>query len=164
MATNLLLVITVKFTNTRLCIPNIHLVRLTKFVTRLGWPINLMDINSVPLRQFMHRLNQILKRWSLNFFLEVAYCKAIIYFPCFALVAGICLGVLIGFVSMHPMRQKSKNALVIPLLPVRFFLSHLLWAGDHQMEPPSPIQALGVIPFPSRFIYETVPWGDFAQW
>ena len=42
------------------------------------------------------------------------------------------------------------------------------WAisGAHQMEPPSPIQALGVNPFPSRFIIRTVPRGDFAlrQW
>ena len=39
-------------------------------------------------------------------------------------------------------------------------------AGAHQMEPPSPIQALGVNPFPSRFIIRTVPRGDFArrQW
>ena len=38
--------------------------------------------------------------------------------------------------------------------------------GAHQMEPPSPIQALGVNPFPSRFIIRTVPRGDFArrQW
>ena len=28
------------------------------------------------------------------------------------------------------------------------------------MEPPSPIQALGVNPFPSRFIIRTVPRGD----
>ena len=34
------------------------------------------------------------------------------------------------------------------------------------MEPPSPIQALGVDPFPSRCIIRTVPRGDFArqQW
>ena len=31
--------------------------------------------------------------------------------------------------------------------------------GAHQMEPPSPIQALGVNPFPSRFIIRTVPRG-----
>ena len=30
------------------------------------------------------------------------------------------------------------------------------------MEPPSPIQALGVNPFPSRFIIRTVPRGDFG--
>ena len=30
------------------------------------------------------------------------------------------------------------------------------------MEPPSPIQALGANPFPSRFIIRTVPGGDFA--
>ena len=34
--------------------------------------------------------------------------------------------------------------------------------GAYQMEPPSPIQALGVNPFPSRFIIRTVPRGDFA--
>ena len=31
------------------------------------------------------------------------------------------------------------------------------------MEPPSPIQALGVNPFPSRFIIRTVPRGGFAR-
>ena len=35
--------------------------------------------------------------------------------------------------------------------------------GAHQMEPPSPIQALGVNPLPSRFIIRTVPRGDFAR-
>ena len=30
------------------------------------------------------------------------------------------------------------------------------------MESPSPIQALGVNPFPNRFIIRTVPRGDFA--
>ena len=35
--------------------------------------------------------------------------------------------------------------------------------GAYQMEPPSPIQALGVNPFPSRFIIRTVPRGDFAR-
>ena len=35
------------------------------------------------------------------------------------------------------------------------------WA--HQMEPPSPIQALGVNSFPNRFINRTVPWGGFAR-
>ena len=34
--------------------------------------------------------------------------------------------------------------------------------GAHQMEPPSPTQALGVNPFPSTFINRTVPWGGFA--
>ena len=31
------------------------------------------------------------------------------------------------------------------------------------MEPPFPIQALGVNPFPSRFIIRTVPRGDFSR-
>ena len=38
-----------------------------------------------------------------------------------------------------------------------------VWPGAYQMEPPSPIQALGVNPFPSRFIIRTVPRGDFAR-
>ena len=29
--------------------------------------------------------------------------------------------------------------------------------GAHRMEPPSPTQALGVNPFPSRFINRTIP-------
>ena len=36
-------------------------------------------------------------------------------------------------------------------------------SGAHQMEPPSPIQALGVNPFPSRFIIRTVPRGDLCE-
>ena len=36
-------------------------------------------------------------------------------------------------------------------------------AGAYQMEPPFPIQTLGVNPFPSRFIIRTVPRGDFAR-
>ena len=39
----------------------------------------------------------------------------------------------------------------------------LLEPGAHQMELPSPIQALGANPFPSRFIIRTVPGGDFAR-
>ena len=42
-------------------------------------------------------------------------------------------------------------------------LRWLTAAGAHQMEPPSLIQALGVNPFPSRFIIRTVPRGDFAR-
>ena len=32
------------------------------------------------------------------------------------------------------------------------------------MEPASPIQALGVNPFLSRFINRTIPWGGFTRW
>ena len=35
--------------------------------------------------------------------------------------------------------------------------------GTNQMEPASPTQALGVNPFPSRFINRTIPWGGFAR-
>ena len=34
--------------------------------------------------------------------------------------------------------------------------------GTHQMDPASPIQALGVNPFPSRVINRTIPWEGFA--
>ena len=34
-----------------------------------------------------------------------------------------------------------------------------VFTGAYLMEPPSPIQALGVNPFPSRFIIRTVPRG-----
>ena len=37
------------------------------------------------------------------------------------------------------------------------------WLGAHQMEPAFPIQALGVNPFPSRFINRTIPWGGSAR-
>ena len=36
--------------------------------------------------------------------------------------------------------------------------------GAHQIKPPSPIQAIGVNPFPSKFINRTVPCGGFARW
>ena len=36
-------------------------------------------------------------------------------------------------------------------------------SGAHDPEPISPIQALGVNPFPSRFIIRTVPRGGFAR-
>ena len=39
---------------------------------------------------------------------------------------------------------------------------HKTFTGTHQMEPVSPIQALGVNPFPSRFINRTIPLGGFA--
>ena len=42
-------------------------------------------------------------------------------------------------------------------------LTYKLDPGAYQTEPPSPIQALGVNPFPSRFIIRTVPRGDFAR-
>ena len=46
---------------------------------------------------------------------------------------------------------------------VVFSSIRLVFTGAHQMEPPSPIQALGVNPFPSRFIIRTFPRGDFAR-
>ena len=45
----------------------------------------------------------------------------------------------------------------------RMLLTILKSPGVYQMEPPSPIQALGVNPFPSGFIIRTVPRGDFAR-
>ena len=52
--------------------------------------------------------------------------------------------------------------LLLPLIMVKATAK----AGAHQMEPLSPIQALGVNPCPSRFIIRSVPIGDFArrQW
>ena len=55
----------------------------------------------------------------------------------------------------------SKNTVIqffIPCLDIKSNVS-----GAHQMEPPSPTQALGVNPFPSRSINRTVPWGGFAR-
>ena len=46
---------------------------------------------------------------------------------------------------------------------VFLFPLHYTRTGTHQMEPASPIQALGVNPFPSRFINRTIPWGGFAR-
>ena len=43
---------------------------------RLDKTINL-NINSMALQQFMHRLIQVLKKCSLNFFFKVTDCKAI---------------------------------------------------------------------------------------
>ena len=45
-------------------------------------------------------------------------------------------------------RVSSDESAKVPLF---------LISGAHQMEPASPIQALGVNPFPSRFINRTVP-------
>ena len=77
---------------------------------------------------------------------------------------------------MHPrIRTKSELPELVNepfcLSPHRSFtvdidytVYHLLVkTGAHQMEPPSPIQALGVNPFQSRFIIRTVPRGDFAR-
>ena len=41
------------------------------------------------------------------------------------------------------------------------FAPDYIHTGAHQMEPASPIQALSVNPFQSRFINRTVPWGGF---
>ena len=62
------------------------------------------------------------------------------------------------FFSRQIEKKRSEEYLVINLAVER-----KLWAGAHQMEPPSPIQALGVNPFPSRIIIRTVPRGDFAR-
>ena len=53
---------------------------------------------------------------------------------------------------MHRFRELGYSAL---------YYSH---PGTHQMEPASPLQALGVNPFPSRFINRTISWGGFARW
>ena len=42
-------------------------------------------------------------------------------------------------------------------------ITEFVGSGAHQMEPASPIQALGVNPFPSRFINRTILWGGFAR-
>ena len=61
-------------------------------------------------------------------------------------------------------KKKQTNTQVNSNFPWSVLL--LTIAGAHQMEPPFPIQALGVNPFPSRFIIRTVPRGDFKrrQW
>ena len=72
--------------------------------------------------------------------------------------------------------SKSRFRVIFPSWSLNFFadvsrslgfvvfsLIRLVLTGAHQMEPPSPIQALGVNPFPSRFIIRTVPRGDFAR-
>ena len=53
---------------------------------------------------------------------------------------------------MHRFRELGYSAL---------YYSH---PGTHQMEPASPLQSVGVNPFPSRFINRTIPWGGFARW
>ena len=49
------------------------------------------------------------------------------------------------------------------ILTLNLTLNNKTKSRAHQMEPPSPIQALGVNLFPSRFIIRTVPRGDFAH-
>ena len=44
------------------------------------------------------------------------------------------------------------------------FFKERLKTETHEIEPASPIQALWVNPFPSRFINKTIPWGGFARW
>ena len=51
-------------------------------------------------------------------------------------------------------QRRSCSAVNVP---------HSTVPGTHQMEPASPIQALGVNPFPSGFIIRTIPWGSFAR-
>lgn len=61
----------------------------------------------------------------------------------------------------------------VTLIPMVLFLllgpgpwerscNYFPYAGTHEMELASPIQALGVNHFPSRFINRTIPWGGFA--
>ena len=59
----------------------------------------------------------------------------------------------------------SKIGLTEPFsFRTKYFMEiYSVMSGAHQMEPPSPIQALGVNPFPSRFIIRRVPRGDFAR-
>jgi len=54
------------------------------------------------------------------------------------------------------MREDNIGSALISKEEVREEMKALK-AGAHQMEPPSPTQALGVNPFPSRFIIRTVP-------
>ena len=60
-----------------------------------------------------------------------------------------------AFSAGHFQLISTKDAIVI------YFTYPVLSAGSgaYQMEPPSPIQALGVNPFPSRFIIRTVSQG-----
>ena len=68
---------------------------------------------------------------------------------------------------------KEFNKTIIPFVLVGYetgysqlgatrLVGYLPSPGAHEMEPASPTQALGVNPFPSRFINRTVPWGGFA--
>ena len=58
----------------------------------------------------------------------------------------------------------SISHFLITALNFQVFLpTKFVSPGAHQMEPPSPKQALGVNPFPSRFIIRTVLRGDFAR-
>ena len=72
-------------------------------------------------------------------------------------VFGIPKTNLVGF--------NKLQAQIVIIDPKPHQSTHFLYttAGAHQMEPPSPIQALGVNPFPTRFIIRTVPRGDFAR-
>ena len=58
------------------------------------------------------------------------------------------------------------NIIIIIIIFIIVQISQLLCslAGTHQMEPASPLQALEVNPFPSRFLNRTIPWGGFARW
>ena len=53
--------------------------------------------------------------------------------------------------------SSDRDAIMYP------YYTDFYYPGAHQMEPPSPIQVLGVNPFPSRFIIRTALREDFAR-
>ena len=66
----------------------------------------------------------------------------------------------IFFLAFFGMSTSAKINLVIAekcVVTNNILLQQWPQPGAHQMEPPSPTQALGVNPFPSRFINRTVP-------
>ena len=67
------------------------------------------------------------------------------------------------FSSKLEFAKKFRQWVFTTVLPSIRKYGQYKMSGAHQMEPPSPIQALGVNPFPSRFIIRTVPRGDFAR-
>ena len=78
--------------------------------------------------------------------------------------------IYISFASLRETKQRVYIYIFIYISEMSTFLktrayilSLYIKTGAHQMEPPSPIQDLGVNPFPSRFLIRTGPRGDFAR-
>ena len=68
-----------------------------------------------------------------------------------------------GIYIILPNTSKGTTTLKRPDEERQCLLKHWTKSRAHQIEPPSPTQALRVNPFQSRFINRTVPRGGFAR-
>ena len=75
------------------------------------------------------------------------------------------VNILITIVRIFLISKKNSKPLKSTHFPLPRHIAFLTEppSGTHQMEPASPIQALGVNPFQSRPLNRTIPWGGFAR-